>query len=127
MNSLSSFHPRLPHAVHFWLISTSGIKFLCKCKVTPYCSSSDNEKCLKRCKVTSNNAKKSCHRCLQPHLSKLDQQTYIPNKGSFRDHETCRKRITMLFFLDICTQYHNDKNFSEFAANLDTVEEGCWI
>ena len=64
------------YAVHFWLISTSGTKFLCKCKVTPYCSSSDNEKYLKRCEVTSNNAKSSCHRCLQPHLSKLDQQTY---------------------------------------------------
>lgn len=137
MNSLSYFHPRLPHAVlgclfyryavPFWLISTSGIKLLCKCKVTPYCSSSGNEKCLKRCEVTSNNAKSSCHRCLQPHLSKLDQQTYIPNKESFRYHETCRKRIMTLLFLDICTQYHNDKNFSEFVANLDTVEEGCWI
>lgn len=115
------------YAVHFWLISTSGIKLLCKCKVTPYCSSSDNEKCLKRCEVASNNAKSSCHRCLQPHLSKLDQQTYIPNKESFRDHETCRKRIMTLLFLDICTQYHDDKNFSEFVANLDTVEEGCWI
>lgn len=115
------------YAVHFWLMSTSGITLLCKCKVTPYCSSSDNEKCLKRCEVTSNNAKSSCHRCLQPHLSKLDQQTYIPNKGSFRDHETCRKRIMMLLFLDICTQYRNDENFSEIVANLDTVEEGCWI
>ena len=72
-----------------------------------------SENLVKRCKVTSNNAKSSCHRCLQPHLNQLDQQTYIPNKGSFRHHETCRKRIMMLFFLDICTQYHNDKNFSE--------------
>lgn len=104
------------YAVHFWLISTSGIKLLCKCKVIPYCSSSDNEKCLKRCEVASNNAKSSCHRCLQPHLSKLDQQTYIPNKESFRDHETCRKRIMTRFFS--WTSAHNIIMIKTFQSLL---------
>ena len=71
---------------------------------------------MKRCEVASNNAKSSCHRCLQPHLSKLYQQTYIPNKESFRDHETFRKRIMTRFFS--WTSAHNIIMIKTFQSLL---------